>query len=173
MSRNFVYFIRIVRTMNRMIRAYSKIKRKKDWGLDPDITKFNPTLTGALDDLPADLAITFPTDGSPPWLPSHFIGHLHSYYYLSIILGLRPQLNFLDPNSPDGLWKSHMMLSYSSAKALCRIQESMLQSFGLSGLRCMQRGISFTIYAILGCLVLHLVRPLQTKIYHDAILTNI
>ncbi|EMR71104.1 putative cutinase transcription factor 1 alpha protein [Eutypa lata UCREL1] len=64
-SRNFVYFIRIVRTMNRMIRAYSKIKRKKDWGLDPDITKFNPTLTGALDDLPADLAITFPTDG---WL---------------------------------------------------------------------------------------------------------
>ena len=159
-SRNFVYLIRIVRTMNRMIRAYSKVKRKKDWGIDPVITKFNPTLTSALNDLPADLAITFPPDGSPPWLPSHFIGNLHSYYYLSIVLGIRPQLTFLDPTNPDGQWKSHMMVAYGAAKALCRIQESMLQSFGLSGLRCMQRGISFTIYAILACLVLHLVRHL-------------
>ncbi|RYP04201.1 hypothetical protein DL765_010266 [Monosporascus sp. GIB2] len=156
-SRNFVYLTRIVRTMHRMIRAYGKIRRRKDWGLDPELTRFNPSLTGWLDELPADLAISFPADGSPPWLPSHFIGNLHSYHYLSIVVGLRPQLSFLDPNSADGQWKSQMMLSYSSAKALCRIQESMLQTFGLSGLRCMQRGISFTIYAILACLVLHLV----------------
>jgi hypothetical protein len=169
-TRNFTYFARIVRNVSVMARVYSKIKRKKDWGLDPEFVQINPSLTGWLNDLPADLNLSFPHDGSPPWLPSHFIGNLHSYYYLSIILGHRPQLNLLDPTSPDGQWKSHMMLSYASAKALCRLQESMLQSFGLSGLQCMQRGISFTIYAILACIVLHLVALTSPdpELNHDA-----
>jgi len=138
--------------------VYRKIKRRKDWGLDPEFVQLNPATNAWLADLPADLAITFPPDGSPPWIPSHFIGNLHSYYYLSVLMLHRPQLTFLDPMGADGQWKNHMMLSYSSAKLLCRIQEAMLQSYGLSGLQCMQRGISFTIYAILTCIPIYLVR---------------
>ncbi|KAI1761816.1 hypothetical protein GGR53DRAFT_533201 [Hypoxylon sp. FL1150] len=156
-SRNFVYLARVARNMNRANAVYSRIKRKKDWGIDPELVQLNPMITGWISDLPPDLRITFPPDGSPPWLPSHFIGNTHSYYYLSVIILHRPQLSFLEPLGADGQWKSHMLLCYSSAKALCRLQESMLQSFGLSGLQCMQRGISFTIYAILSCIVLHLV----------------
>ncbi|KXJ91501.1 hypothetical protein Micbo1qcDRAFT_119079 [Microdochium bolleyi] len=156
-SRNFTFLARIVRSVHRMNTVYAKIKRKKDWALDPEFQKLNPAITGWLDELPADMALSFTPDGAPPWLPSHFLGNLHSYYHLSVILCHRPQLNLLDPTHPNGAWKSHMMLSYSSAKALCRIQESMLQSFGLNGLQCMQRGISFTIYSVLACIVLHLV----------------
>lgn len=157
-SRNFVYLARVARNLNRVNAVYSRIKKKKDWGIDPELVQLNPSITGWVNDLPTDLRLTFSPDGSPPWLPSHFIGNMHSYYYLSVIILHRPQLSFLEPMGPDGQWKSHMLLCYSSAKALCRLQESMLQSFGLSGLQCMQRGISFTIYAILSCMVLHLVR---------------
>ncbi|KAI2616089.1 hypothetical protein GGR54DRAFT_611146 [Hypoxylon sp. NC1633] len=154
-SRNFTYMARVARNLNRVNAVYSKIKRKKDWGIDPELVQLNPLITSWLNEIPADLRITFPADGSPPWLPSHFIGNMHSYYYLSIIILHRPQLSFLEPMSAE--WKSHMLLCYSSAKSLCRVEESMLQSFGLNGLQCMQRGISFTIYAILSCMVLHLV----------------
>ncbi|KAI0473973.1 hypothetical protein GGR56DRAFT_559300 [Xylariaceae sp. FL0804] len=156
-TRNFTYFTRIVRNISRMNTVYAKIKRKKDWGLDPEFVKLNPSLSAWLHDLPADMVVTYPPDGSPPWLPSHYVGNLHSYYHLATILLHRPQLTFLEPMGVDGQWRSHMILCYSSAKALCRLQESMLQSFGLSGLQCMQRGISFTIYAVLSCIVLHLV----------------
>jgi hypothetical protein len=37
------------------------------------------------------------------------------------------------------------------------LQEGLLQSFGMTGLLCMQRGINFTIYCVLTCTVLHLV----------------
>lgn len=156
-TRNFTYFARSVRSVRRMNNVYGRIKRRKEWGLDPEFVQLNPSMNSWLSDLPADLAVTFPPDGSPPWLPSHFIGNLHSYYYLAVLMLHRPQLNFLDPNSQDGQWKSHMVLCLSSAKLLCRLEEAMLQSFGLSGLQCMQRGISFTIYAILTCIPLYLV----------------
>jgi hypothetical protein len=133
-TRNFTYFTRIVRNVRRMNNVYS-------W----------------MNDLPADLQITFPPDESPPWVPSHFIGNLHSYYYLSIIMLHRPQLTFMEPTNMDGGWKHHMMICYSSAKLLCRLQEVVLQSFGMTGLLCMQRGINFTIYGVLTCTVLHLV----------------
>ncbi|KAK6069266.1 lipase regulator 1 [Seiridium cupressi] len=156
-TRNFTYFARSVRSVRRMNNVYARIKRRKDWGIDPEFVQLNPSMNSWLSDLPADLSVTFAPDGSPPWLPSHFIGNLHSYYYLAVLMLHRPQLNFLDPNSHDGQWKSHMVLCLSSAKLLCRLQEAMLQSFGLSGLQCMQRGISFTIYAVLTCIPLYLV----------------
>ncbi|TGJ80486.1 hypothetical protein E0Z10_g8278 [Xylaria hypoxylon] len=156
-SRDFIFFVRIVRMIHKMNTTYLKVKKKKDWGLDPEFVQLNPQLVSWLNDLPPRMVLTFPRDGSPPWLSSHFIGNVHSYYHLATILLHRPQLTFLEPVSIDGQWKSHMMISYASAKALCRLQESMIQSFGLSGLQCMQRGISFTIYGILSCIVLHLV----------------
>lgn len=156
-TRNFKYFARVVRNVRKMNDVYARIKKKKEWGIDPELVQLNPSFESWMNDLPVDLQITFPLDGSPPWLPSHFIGNLHSYYYLSIIMLHRPQLTFMEPTGMDGGWKHHMMICYSSAKLLCRVQEAILQSFGMTGLFCMQRGINFTIYCVLTCTVLHLV----------------
>jgi hypothetical protein len=136
---------------------YARIKRTKEWGVDPEFVQLKPALHAWLTELPSDLAVTYPADGSPPWPSSPFVGNLHSYYYLSLILFHRPTLAFLDPNGADGQWKDHMLVCYNAAKTLCRLQEGMLQYYDLTGLQCMQRGINFTIYAILGCIVLHLV----------------
>lgn len=160
-SRNFTYMARIVQTISKMNYVYGRLKKKKkDWAADPDFVQLNPALNAWLNDLPGDLSVTFPPDGSAPWLSTPFIGNMHSYYYLALILLHRPQLAFLDPNATDGRYKHHMMICYSSAKALCRLQEAVLDSFGLSGLQCMQRGFSFTVYAGLCCIVLHLVSAL-------------
>lgn len=156
-SRNFVYFARMVKMVGRMARTYGKLKKTKDWGIAPEFVQCDPALNSWLTNLPPDLTITYPADGSPPWLPSAFAGNLHSYYYLSVILFNRPQLAALSPSSPDGRWKQAMLVSYNAAKMLCRLQEAVLNQFGLNGLQCMQRGINFTIYAVLGCIVLHLV----------------
>ncbi|KAK6613581.1 hypothetical protein H4I95_01925 [Botrytis cinerea] len=154
-TRNFTWFTRVVRNVRRMNNVYAKVKKRKEWGIDPDFVHLNPSFETWMNDLPENLQIDFPTDGSPPWIPTHFIGNLHSYYYLSIIMLHRPQLTFMEPGM-DG-WKHHMLICYNSAKLLCRLQESVLQSFGLTGLLCMQRGINFTIYCVLTCTVLHLV----------------
>jgi hypothetical protein len=50
-----------------------------------------------------------------------------------------------------------MMICYNSARALCRLQEAIINSFGVMGLQCMQRGFSLAVYAGLSCIVLHLV----------------
>jgi hypothetical protein len=156
-TRNFTFLCRVVRVVRRMNDALGRIKKKKDWGVDPELVQLNPVYEAWMSDLPADLQITFPPNGSPPWLPSHFIGNLHAYYHLGILILHRPQLSFMDPTGLDGGWKQHMMICYSSAKLLCRVQEGILQSFGLPGLLCMQRGINLTIYMVLTCTVLHLV----------------
>jgi hypothetical protein len=157
-SRNFTYLARLVRNISRMNSVYARIKKKKDWGIDPELVQLNPSLTSWLTELPADLSITFPPDNSPAWVPSPFIGNLLSYHYLTFILLHRPQLAFCDPNDLNGKWKQHMMICYSSAKAICRLQEGILHSFGLNGLQNMLRGFSFPVYCALSCVVLHLVR---------------
>ncbi|KAK7735841.1 hypothetical protein SLS63_003803 [Diaporthe eres] len=156
-ARNFAYMARVVRNIARMNRVYSRIHKHKDWGCDPEFVQLNPNATAWLDELPADLSVNYPPDGSAPWLSSAFIGNLHSYYHLSIILLHRPQLTHLEPTSMDGQWKHHMLLCYNGAKTICRLQEATLQSFGLHGLQCMQRGINFSLYCIMSCIVLHLV----------------
>lgn len=156
-SRNFTYFARVVRNVRKMSRIYARLRKKKDWGLDPKFQQLNQDVHSYLGELPADLAVTFPADGSPPWLPSHVIGNTSSYYYLTLILLHRPQLSFLDPAGDDGSWKHHMLVCYDAAKSLCRLQEAIVANFGLTGLQCMQRGYSFTVYAGLSCIVLHLV----------------
>ncbi|KAI9828650.1 MAG: hypothetical protein M1832_001753 [Thelocarpon impressellum] len=156
-SRDWVFMARIIKNVRRMNDIYGRVKKKKDWGSDPQFVQLNPTFTAWLEELPPDLQITYPTDGSSPWVSSHFVGHLHSYYNLSIIMLHRPQLACSDSFAVDGEWKRHMMLCYTSAKNLCRLQEAILTNFGRSGLLCMQRGVGFTVYAVLTCTVLHLV----------------
>ncbi|KAM5361926.1 hypothetical protein ACJZ2D_012802 [Fusarium nematophilum] len=156
-SRNFTYFAQVVRTIATMSKVYSRLRKRKDWGIDPEFQQLGQSFGTWLTELPPDMAVSFPPDGSPPWIPSHFIGNMHAYYYLALILFHRPILSFLDPNATDGRWKRHMMICYSSAKALCRLQEATLSSFGLTGLQCMQRGFSFSLYSGLSCIVIHLV----------------
>jgi hypothetical protein len=157
-SRGFTHFARIVRNVARLNQAYNRVKNTKDWGMDPELLALGPSFEGWLDDVPGDMRVSYPPDGSPPWLPSPFIGNMHCYYYLSMILLHRPQLTFLQPSGIDGQWKHHMTLCYNSAKLLCRLQEAVLQNFGINAMQSMQRGISFTIYSVLSCIVLHLVR---------------
>ncbi|SPO02284.1 related to Cutinase transcription factor 1 alpha [Cephalotrichum gorgonifer] len=156
-TRNFTYLARLVRNISRMNSVYARIKKKKDWGIDPEFVQLNPSLNSWLAELPADLTITFPPGTSPPWIPSAFVGNLHTYHYLSFILLHRPQLAFCDPAGADGKWRQHMMICYSSAKAICRLQEAVMDTFGLDGLGNMLRGFSFPVYCALSCVVLHLV----------------
>lgn len=156
-SRQFSYLARNIKNVRNMTDVYSKIKKKKDWGTDPRFVELNPSISKWYEELPSDLQLHYPPDGSPPWLPSHFIANLHCYYQLTILMLHRPQLMYSGSFSADGSWKQHMILCYTSAKNMCRVQEGILQQFGLPGFLCMQRGINFTIYTVLTCTMLHLV----------------
>ena len=155
LSHRWAYFVRNARNIRLMTDAAHRVKKKKGWGLDSQIVAYNEAFSRWQDELPLDLQLSMPTDGSSPWLPSHFIGNMHSHYHLGIVMLHRPQL--VASQSSGGL-KHHLSLCYNSAKILCRLQEAILGAFGLTGLLCMQRGINFTIYAILTCTMIHLVR---------------
>lgn len=156
-SRQYAYFVRNARHIRIITDIYHKIKKQKDWGANPQFAQKNPLFADWLHSLPPDLQVNYPTDGSPPWIPSHFVGNMHSHCHLAIILLHRPQLVASQSFAAGGDWKIHFSLCYSSAKSICRLQEAILERFGLSGLLYMQRGINFAIYCILTCTMLHLV----------------
>ncbi|KAL5412073.1 hypothetical protein PMIN04_010030 [Paraphaeosphaeria minitans] len=156
-SRQFTQYVRALKNVHFTTVMHGKLRKKTpDWALDPIFVGHNADFPVWLRELPDEMQISYPPDGSAPWIPSHFIANMHSYHYLGIIMHLRPQLHAIsDPY--DGLWKQHMLACYSAAKNLCKLQEAVLKTYGLSGLLCMIRGISFTVYAILTCTMLHLV----------------
>ncbi|KAM6506827.1 hypothetical protein FALCPG4_018648 [Fusarium falciforme] len=156
-SHNFTYFVQVVWTIAVMSKVYQKLRSCKRWGIHPVFQKLGQSFNTWLTKLPAELAVSIPQGGSLPCIPSHFLGNVHAHYYLALILFHRPILSFLDPNAADGQWKRHMMTCFSSAKTLCLLQEATLDSFGLTGLQCMQRGFSFSLYSGLSCIVVHLV----------------
>ncbi|TID16424.1 hypothetical protein E6O75_ATG11542 [Venturia nashicola] len=154
-SYQFVWFARVVKNVRTTINIYSRLKKSKDdWAADPVNTEHNESFPRWIQELPRDLQITFPTDGSSPWVESSFLGNMHCYHYLSVIMHHRPQMHYL--TETDGDWRRHMLVCHGAAKSMCRIQESILQTYGMVGLMCMQRGISFTIYCVLTCTMLHL-----------------
>ena len=138
-SHDFVYFVRAIRNVRTMSDTYVKVKKEKDWNSHPMITSLNPLFPRWLDELPVDLQIHYPADGSPPWLPSHFAANIHCYYHLSILILHRPQL-MASSFGTSGTWKEHMAMSYASARSLCRIQEAINNQFGINGFLYMQRG---------------------------------
>ncbi|KAF7593882.1 hypothetical protein BBP40_010693 [Aspergillus hancockii] len=156
-SRQYAYFVQNAHHIRIITDIYHKIKRQKDWGANPKFVEKNPLFTDWLQNLPPDLQINYPPDGSPPWIPSHFVANMHSHCHLGIILLHRPQLIASKSFVAGGEWKMHMALCYSSAKYLCRLEEAILERFGLSGLLSMERGINFAIYCIMTCTMLHLV----------------
>ena len=157
-SRQFTYLVNLIFNVRKMHDLKGKVKEAPttSWVHHPKFVNINSTLTKLLDELPRDLQVSFPDDETPPWLSSHFIGNLHCYYHLALIMLHRPQLIF-SASFADGSWKRHMAICYASSKKMCRLQEAILQTFGISGLLCMQRGINFVIYAVLTCTMVHLV----------------
>jgi hypothetical protein len=156
-ARQFVQYTRVAKNVYQSAFLYGKLRKKSpDWALDPTFLSHNADFPVWLREVPEDMQIVYPQDGSAPWIPSHMIANMHSYHFLSIVMHFRPQLHAVSDNY-DGTWKQHMLTCYSAAKTLCKLQESILKTYGMPGLLCMLRGISFHIYAVLTCTMLHLV----------------
>lgn len=161
-SRQFTYLVRKIYNVRLMhdLKGDSKDPSIKEWVSAPKFISVTADLGKWLEELPRDLQVDFPEDGSLPFLSSHFIGNMHSYYHLTVIMLHRPQL--MQPSAyADGSWRHHLAVCYDSSKKMCKLQEAILRNFGVSGLICMQRGINFVIYAVLTCTMVHLVRPLD------------
>ncbi|KAL8766939.1 MAG: hypothetical protein Q9209_006420 [Squamulea sp. 1 TL-2023] len=156
-SRQFQYLVRNVRNVRHLHDTYGKLKRQKDWATDPKFTSLNPEAISWADNLPKDLQVEYPEGDAPPTLSNHFVGNMHCYYHLNVIMVHRPQLMSSRSFAAGGSWRKPMEVCYDSAKKMCRLQEAVYRTFGLSGLLCMQRGINFVIYSVLTCTMIHLV----------------
>ncbi|EUC37413.1 hypothetical protein COCCADRAFT_85714 [Bipolaris zeicola 26-R-13] len=169
-ARQFIQFCRIAKNVYHSASIFKKLRNKTpDWPLDPSFVAHNTDFSIWLRELPEDMQLVYPQDGSAPWIPSHQIANMHSYQYLATVMHFRPQLHAVS-DSYDGIWKQHMLTCYSAAKSLCKLQEAILKTYGMPGLLCAVRGISFHIYALLTCTMLHLVAVTcpDPDINHDA-----
>ncbi|CAA9964483.1 Fungal-trans multi-domain protein [Pyrenophora teres f. maculata] len=169
-ARQFIQYARIAKNVHHSALIFGKLRKKTpDWALDPAFVGHNTDFSLWLRELPEDMQIVYPQDGSPPWIPSHQIANMHSYHCLAIIMHFRPQVHAVS-DSYDGIWKQHMLTCYAAAKNLCKLQEAILKTCGMPGLLCQMRGISFHIYAVLTCTMLHLVAVTcpDPDINHDA-----
>ncbi|KAK4962225.1 hypothetical protein LTR66_012761 [Elasticomyces elasticus] len=153
----YAYLTRIACNVRQTNTLYRQLKSTKEgWALDDDFVQHNEDLRRWLRELPSDLQITYPDDGSPPWIYDHFLANLHCYHHLTVLMHHRPQFQFALKGSPK-LAKLHLQLLYNSARKLCTLQEALLQQYGLPGLLYMQRGVNFSIYCVLTCAMIQLV----------------
>lgn len=158
-SRQFAYWVRNVRNIRGMTELHHKLKRKnKDWATDPTFLAYNNDFRKWPDDMPSDLRINISFDGTLPRIRSHFLANMHCHYQLGIVMLYKPQLNASKDFANDAKWRHIMSTCYNAAKRVCIIQEATLQQFDILGLASMLRGLSYPIYAILSCVMLHLVR---------------
>ena len=157
-SRQFTYLVRKIFFVRKVHDLKGKMKDtpSNEWIHKPQFQTMGAMLDKWLEELPRDLQVAFPSDDAVPWLPNHFVGNMHAYYHLTRVMVHRPQL--MDSASyVDGSWKRHLAVCYDSSKKMCKLQEAILQTFGLTGLLCMQRGINFVIYSVLTCTMVHMV----------------
>ena len=145
-----------IKVTNTMMQI-GKRKKSQTWALDPSMGQHDKDLDAFFENLPADLQIHYPEDGSPPWLGGdHFLADAHAYFHLVVVMHHRPQLQTrLEMKLPD--WRRHLDICVDSAIKMCKLQEALLRDFGLHGLHFMLRGINFTVYCVLTCTMLHLV----------------
>ena len=158
MSRQFAYWARNVRNIRGLTETYHKLKRKnKEWASDPTFLAYNQDFKKWPAGVPVDLQVPILPDSTLPNLPSHFLANMHCHHQLGIVMLYKPQLNASKDFANDDKWKHIMSLCYNSAKQVCVYQEATLEKYDILGLACMQRGLSFPIYAILSCVMVHLV----------------
>lgn len=157
-SRRFAYFMRCIKNVRDTCTVYvASLRTKKlDWAQEPVFLEHNADFDFWLNDLPPYLQISYPPNGSAPWVHDHFIANLHCYHYLTVVMHYRPQLQSTSIGLDDN-WRNTMRTSYNAATRICRLQEAVIKTYGLAGLLCMQRGVNFAIYSILTCTMLHLV----------------
>jgi len=156
-SRQFTYLVQILRNIRKTITGFILLhKRGGDWSLHKEYVDVEQYYNRFPLICPRDLQI-MSHDDSPTFVPSPFIGNMNAYYHLSIIMHHRPQIHYLMESVPGDAWKPYLVTCLDAAKKICRIQESILDTYHVEGLRFMLRGISFTIYSILTCTMLHLV----------------
>ena len=158
-SRRTTYLAQAVRNIKQTNVLWQAMRRfKKDWALDPSFVQQNNVISGWLKRLPGDMQMHYSDDDSPPWINrDHFVAYLHIYHHLIVIMQHRPQLQTLLEHR-DMDFQTHLDICNDSATMMCRLQEALFRDFGLHGLQFMQRGIGFTIYCVLTCTMLHLVR---------------
>ena len=161
LSRQFAFWARNVRNIRGITETYHKLKRKnKDWATDPKFVAYNEDFRQWPGHLPKDLNISISSIAPKVRLPSHFLANMHCHYQLGIVMLYKTQLNTTGITSDvahDPGWKKIMATCYNSAKQVCAIQEAILEQYDVLGLACMLRGLSFPIYAILTCVMVHLV----------------
>lgn len=147
------HLIKITNTMMQV----GKRKKNPTWALDPEMERHDKDLDAFLQNLPTDLQIHYPEDGSPPWLGGdHYLADVHAYFHLVVVMHHRPQLQTkLEMKQPN--WRHNLDICVDSAIKMCKLQEALLRDFGLHGLNFMLRGINFTVYCVLTCTMLHLV----------------
>lgn len=159
-SRRSTILAQNVRNIKQSNILWQTMKRyKKDWALDPAFVQHNEDLPVWAETLPNDFQLQYADDGSPPWLGAdHFKAYVHVYHHLTVIMHHRPQLQALLAKGDPG-WKAQLDICLSSASLMCRTQEALYRDFQFHGLQFMIRGVNFTIYCVLTCMMLHLVCP--------------
>lgn len=163
-SKQFAYWVKNVRNIRGLTETYHMLKRvNKDWASDPKFVAYAEEFRKWPSEIPPDLRIEMPKDGRYPKVQSHFIGNMHTHYQLGIVMFYKAQLQASKDFANDDKWKFYMTLCYNSAKQVCALQEAILQDFDILGLACMMRGLSFPIYSILTCIMIHLVRDPHFK----------
>ena len=161
-SRRTTIFAQAVRNIKESNNFWQNTKRhNKNWALDPTFVRHNEDLPQWLKTLPSDFQLQYPEDGSPPWLGGdHYVANVHVYHHLVVIMHHRPQLQARLEKGDMG-WKDLLDICLSSASQMCRVQEALHRDFGFHGLQFMNRGVNFTIYCVLTCMMLHLVSKTQ------------
>jgi hypothetical protein len=157
-SHQFVQLAKNIHSIRETILVYRHLKRKdSSYAAHPNYTILDRKFDSWFAELPADLQIRIPENEYDAWEYSSFLGNLHSYHYLSIIMHYRPQFHYWVTQPTNDAWKRPLLICLEAAKKMCRIHESMLGTVGLIGFESMLRGMSYTIYAVLTCTSLQLV----------------
>lgn len=163
--------VKNVKMTNNLMQAGKRAKNPV-WALSPDFQRHNEDYLEWPKALPQDMQIQYPEDGSPPWLGGdHFVANVHAYHHLAVIMHHRPQLQtLLEKHKPE--FKNSLDICTEAAVMVCKLQEALLRDFGLHGLLFMLRGINFTVYCVLTCVMLHLVSLCFPRFCHNGILTT-
>ncbi|KAK5108859.1 hypothetical protein LTR62_007749 [Meristemomyces frigidus] len=156
-SRRFTYMTQTFHLIKITNNLWRKNRRaKQDWALDSAFVQHNQYLQSWHRQLPDDMQLHYPEDGTPPWLNrDHFVAYMHIYFHLVVVMHHRPQLQALLERRDQG-FRAQLEICLDSAIQMCRVQEALFRDFGLHGLTFMLRGVGFTIYCVLTCAMLHL-----------------
>lgn len=160
--RRIAFLAQAVQNIKQTNNIWQRMRRHNpEWALDATFVSQNDVISHWYNGLPPDMQVRYTDEDSPPYLASdHFLANLHTYHHLIVMMQHRPQLQTL-LEKRDPRFKTHLDICNESASLICRLHEALYRDFGLHGLQFMQRGIGFTIYCVLTCIMMHLVSSRQ------------